>query len=86
MLVVSGNIGIDDKITALGAGADGSLTKPFDRYELVANLEAIIRLTHGHSSATVNVGNLIEDLSRNQAKIGDTTLDLTARESASSSF
>ena len=61
MLVVSGNIGIDDKITALGAGADGSLTKPFDRYELVANLEAIIRRTHGHSSATVNVGNLYSE-------------------------
>ena len=80
ILVVSGNSGIDDKITALGAGADGYLTKPFDRYELVANLEAIIRRTHGHSFATVNVGNLIVDLSRNYAKIGDTRLDLTAKE------
>jgi two-component system cell cycle response regulator CtrA len=65
ILVVSGNSGIDDKITALGAGADGYLTKPFDRYELVANLDAIIQRTHGHSSATVNVGNLMVDLSRN---------------------
>ena len=80
IMVVSGNSGIDDKITALGAGADGYLTKPFDRYELVANLEAIIRRTHGHSSATVNVGNLIVDLSRNYAKIGNARLDLTARE------
>ena len=63
--VISGNSGIDDKITAIGASADGHLTKPFDRYELVANLEANIRRTHGHSSATVNVGNLIVDLSRN---------------------
>ena len=80
ILVVSGNSGIDDKITALGAGADGYLTKPFDRYELVANLDAIIRRTHGHSSATVNVGNLMVDLSRNYAKIGDARLDLTAKE------
>jgi two-component system, cell cycle response regulator CtrA len=35
-LVISGNSGIDEKITALGAGADGYLTKPFDRYELMA--------------------------------------------------
>ena len=62
ILVVSGNSGIDDKITAFGTGEDGYLTKPFDRYELVANLEAIIRRTHGHSSAKVNVGNLIVDL------------------------
>jgi two-component system cell cycle response regulator CtrA len=80
ILVVSRNSGIDDKITALGAGADGYLTKPFDRYELVANLDAIIRCTHGHSSATVNVGNLMVDLSWNYAKIGDARLDLTAKE------
>jgi two-component system cell cycle response regulator CtrA len=47
---------------------------------LVANLDAIIRRTHGHSSATVNVGNLMVDLSRNYAKIGDARLDLTAKE------
>ena len=35
---------------------------------------------HGHSSATVNVGNLMVDLSRNYAKIGDARLDLTAKE------
>ena len=80
ILVVSGNSGIDDKITALGAGADGYLTKPFDRYELVANLDAIIRRKHGHSSATVNVGNLMVDLSRNYARIGDARLDITAEE------
>ena len=51
-----------------------------DRYELVANFEAIIRRPHGHSSAKVNVGNLIVDLSRNYAKIGDTRLDLTTKE------
>ena len=65
ILVVSVNSGIDDKITTLGAGVVGYLTKPFDRCELVANLDAIIRRTHGHSSATVNVGNLMVDLSQN---------------------
>ena len=49
ILVVSGNASTDDKIAALGAGADGYLTKPFDRFELLANLDAIIRRTHGHS-------------------------------------
>ena len=80
ILVVSGNSGIVDSITALGAGTDGYLTKPFDRYELVANLDAIIQRTHGHISATVNVGNLMADLSQNSTKIGDARLDLTAKE------
>ena len=80
ILVVSGNSGIDDKITAFGAGVDGYLTKPFDRLELVANLEAIIRRAHDHSSAKVNVGNLIVDLSHNSTKIGNTRLNLTTKE------
>ena len=80
ILVVSVNSGIVDKITALGAGEDGYLTKPFDHYELVANLEAIIQWTHGHSSATVNVGNLILDLIRNYPKISDTKIDPNAKE------
>ena len=80
ILLVSGKSGIDDKTTSLEAGVDGYLTKPFDRYELAANLEAIIRRTLGHSSAKVNVGNLIIGLSLNFAKIGDTGFDLTAKE------
>ena len=80
ILVVSGNSGIDEKIAALGAGADGCLAKPFDRYELVANLDVITRRTQGHSSAAVNVGNPMVDLSRNYAKISDTRLDLSAKE------
>ena len=79
ILVVSENSGIVDKIAALGAGADGYLTKSFDRYELVANLDTIIRRTHGHSSAIVNVGNLMVDVSRDYAKIGDARLDLTTK-------
>ena len=79
ILVISGNSGIDEKIAALGAGADGYLNKPFDRYELMANLDAIMRRTHGHGSATISVGNLIVDLSRNYAKVVEKRLDLTAK-------
>jgi two-component system cell cycle response regulator CtrA len=78
ILAISGNSGIDEKITVLDAGADGYLTKPFDRYELMANLDAIMRRTPGHSSATISVGNLVVDLSPNCAKIGETRVELTA--------
>ena len=80
ILVVSGNAGIDDKINALGAGADGYLTKPFDRFELLANLDAIVRRTHGHSSATVSVGNMEVDLNRHLALIDGVQVPLTAKE------
>jgi two-component system cell cycle response regulator CtrA len=80
ILVVSGNASTDDKIAALGAGADGYLTKPFDRFELLANLDAIIRRTHGHSSATVLVGNLEVDLNRHLALVEGEALPLTGKE------
>ena len=80
ILVISGNSGIDEKITALGAGADGYLTKPFDRYELMANLDAIMRRTHGHGSAPISVSTLVVDLSHKYAKVGETRLELTAKE------
>ena len=78
ILVVSGNASTDDKIAALGAGADGYLTKPFDRFELLANLDAIIRRTHCHSSATVSVGNLEVDLNRHMALRKGSVLSKTA--------
>jgi two-component system cell cycle response regulator CtrA len=80
ILVVSGNASTDDKIAALGAGADGYLTKPFDRFELLANLDAIIRRTHGHSSATISVGNLEVDLNRHLALVEGEPLSLTGKE------
>ena len=80
ILVVSGNAGIDDKINALGAGADGYLTKPFDRFELLANLDAIMRRTHGHSASTIGVGNLEVDLNRHLALIDGEQLPLTGKE------
>ena len=80
ILVVSGNAETDDKIAALGAGADGYLTKPFDRFELLANLDAIIRRTQGHSSATVSAGNLEVDLNRHLALVAGEALPLTGKE------
>ncbi len=80
ILVISGNSRVDDRITALGAGADGYLTKPFDRYELLAYLEAIIRRAHGHASALIKAGNLMMDLSRNLISIDGKFVPLTQKE------
>tara|TARA_B100001093_G_scaffold422871_1_gene415594 strand:- start:2342 stop:2599 length:258 start_codon:yes stop_codon:yes gene_type:complete len=70
-LVISGNSGIDKKITTLGAGADGYLTRPFDQYRLMAILDAIMRRTYGHGSVTISLGNLTLDLSCNYPKLID---------------
>ena len=80
ILVVSGNNTVDDRIAALGAEADGYLTKPFDRYELLAHLEAILRRTHGHASAQIRAGNMMIDLNKNHATIDEKPVNLTQKE------
>lgn len=64
----------------LGAGADGYLTKPFDRFKLLAHLEAIIWRANGHSSAQISIGNITIDIDRNLVTIKDDFVPLTQKE------
>lgn len=80
ILVVSGNNSVDDRIMALGAGADGYLSKPFDKHELLAHLEAIIRRANGHNSLQIEVGNMMIDLQRKTVSVNGRHLALTRKE------
>ena len=80
ILVVSGNNSVDDRIMALGAGADGYLTKPFDKHELLAHLEAMIRRANGHSSLQIEIGNMMIDLHRKVVNIAGKNVALTKKE------
>ena len=80
ILVVSGNNSVDDRIMALGARADGNLTKPFDKHELLAHLEAMIRRANGHSSLQIEIGNMMIDLHRKVVNIGGKNVSLTKKE------
>ncbi len=57
----------DDKVRALGAGADDYVTKPFRFAELVARLGAVLRRTHkpeNAEAAMLRAGDLRLDLNR----------------------
>ncbi len=56
ILILSGLSGTDQKIKGLGFGADDYLTKPFNRAELVARIQAIVRRSKGHSDSTIRIG------------------------------
>ena len=43
-------------------------------------LDAVMRRTHDHCSATISVGDLVVDLNRSYAKVSETWLELTAKE------
>src|SRR5271163_1913879 len=48
ILILSGLSGPDQKIKGLGYGADDYLTKPFNKGELIARIQAIVRRSKGH--------------------------------------
>ena len=53
ILILSGLAELDHKIKGLGFGADDFLPKPFDRRELIARMQAIVRRqAFGTSSAS----------------------------------
>src|SRR6202049_5152319 len=62
ILILSGLGELDHKIKGLGFGADDFLTKPFDRRELIARVQAIVRRAKGHSESVIRTGKLLVNL------------------------
>jgi two-component system, OmpR family, KDP operon response regulator KdpE len=70
-----------DKITALEAGADDYLTKPFSVGELRARIIALLRRSAGaRSGAPFRTGDLEIDLTRRVVKVGNMPVSLTPTE------
>ena len=79
-LILSGLVEMDNKIKGLGIGADDYLTKPFDRRELLARIQAIVRRAHGHSETVIETGRLKVNLTAHVAEIDDKPIHLTGKE------
>ena len=80
ILILSGLNTLDDKIKGLGVGADDYLTKPFDKRELVARIQAIVRRSKGHSDSLIKTGKLTVNLDTRTVDIDSHPLHLTGKE------
>ncbi|MBO6836501.1 MAG: response regulator transcription factor [Alphaproteobacteria bacterium] len=80
VLILSGLAEMDHKIKGLGYGADDYLTKPFDKRELMARIQAIVRRARGHSQSTISIGSLNVNLDSRTVEIDGRPVHLTGKE------
>ena len=80
IMILSGLIGVRDKVKALGFGADDYLTKPLHKDELVARIRAIVRRSKGHAQSVITTGDLVVNLDQKAAEINGARVPLTGKE------
>lgn len=73
---------LQNKVTALNAGADDYLTKPFAFEELLARIHAVARRIDQPESSQIIAGELRLDLLAQRVWRGDTLIELSRREFA----
>jgi len=67
-----------EKVSALNAGADDYLTKPFNTKELLARLKAVMRrLLPSDKDEIFKMGKLLVDITKHQITVDENQVDLT---------
>ena len=81
ILILSGLAGSDQKIKGLSFGADDYLTKPFNRGELVARIQAIVRRSKGYSDSVIQIDDrIVMNLDSRTVEVDKAPIHLTSKE------
>jgi len=82
VLILSGLTRPQAKVKGFGMGADDYITKPFDKAELVARIQAVIRRSKGYSQPLLKIGNLQLNLDSRDVLVDGNQVHLTGKEYA----
>lgn len=80
ILILSGLASSDQKVKGLGIGADDYVTKPFNRGELVARIQAVVRRSKGHAESTIRIGKVSINLDERTVEVAGKQVNLTSKE------
>ena len=80
VLILSGLSRPQAKIKGFGVGADDFMTKPYDKSELLARMQAIVRRSKGFSQPALRVGDLQLNLDSRQVFVRHEEVRLTGKE------
>ncbi len=80
VLILTARDGVSDTVAGLEGGADDYVTKPFLFEELLARVRVRLRGDSSPEETVLRVGDVALDLRTRRVKVGDRTVDLTARE------
>jgi two-component system, cell cycle response regulator CtrA len=80
VLILSGLTEAENKVKGLGTGADDYLTKPFDKAELMARIQAIVRRSKGHAQSIIRTGRLAVNLDAHTVEVDNNPVHLTGKE------
>ena len=82
VLILSGLSRPQVKVKGLGLGADDFITKPFDKAELLARMQAIVRRSKGFSQPSLRIGPLLLNLDSHEVTVDGQPVHLTGKEYA----
>ncbi|MCD8330897.1 MAG: response regulator transcription factor [Lachnospiraceae bacterium] len=82
VLFLTARDSIEDRVKGLDAGANDYLVKPFSFEELTARIRAMTRVSHGHATSELRVGDLVMDCAARRVTRGGREISLSAKEYA----